>query len=508
MGGSSIRNKTCMILIGIVLYAFLLAPNPNKVFAAIDNLDEKTKLIKAEIQNNMKIHNIPGMAFALVDAKGIVYSQGFGVLDAREDTRQIDENTNFNLGSLSKVFTSLAIMQLQEEGLVNIEKPVVDYLPWFSTKDTLLSSQIKIKHLLNHSSGLPGRLNVHDINQLDKQAIINEITNKLSDVTLVGQPGETFEYTNMNTDLLQLVIEEVAGEKITQYMDKKIFAPLGMDRTGYFTFEDNPLPNTAMGHRYHWGDIKPYKEELVYATSSSAGLSSNVRDLAKFITLLLNEGKGPAGTLISSNSINEMFQPNNNGVGFNWFVFPHNIYMEGGLPGFTTTMVLASDKSFGLVLLSNSKQDITYHSGFNLFRIVEGGAPKPLLASDFPKVKSDAKLILSIIMIIGILLAYVVVSTGFYLSKGRQKISFVKPSWIKFSTVIFILALYLGAMYYIYVLLPFRIGVPSLTDYKKEPDLLTGLFIFTLVYSAFSLVLCLKLLFVQKADSSMVELER
>ena len=86
--------------------------------------------------------------------------------------------------------------------------------------------------MLSHSSGLPGRLNVHEIEQTDRQDMIHEIKKKLMNVKLVGKPGELAEYTNMNTDLLQLVIEEVTGEAFTTYMKNNIFTRLDMDRTG------------------------------------------------------------------------------------------------------------------------------------------------------------------------------------------------------------------------------------------------------------------------------------
>lgn len=75
-------------------------------------------------------------------------------------------------------------------------------------------------------------------------------------------------------------------------MEHHIFAPLEMERTGYFAFDGSHLVNSATGHRYHWGNLKPFKDELSYATSASAGLSSNVSDLAKFIGLILNDGEG------------------------------------------------------------------------------------------------------------------------------------------------------------------------------------------------------------------------
>lgn len=473
-----------------------------QALATVENLEEKIKMIDAEIEYNMKTHNIPGMAFSLIDGEGVLYSKGYGTLDVRDATLEVNENTNFHLGSVSKVFVSVAIMKLQEEGSIDIEKPVKDYLPWFSTKDVQLSKDIKIKHLLNHSSGLPGRLNVHDISNSERQEIVEEIKRKLNEVTLVGKPGNVFEYTNMNTDLLQLIIEEITGVRFTQYMEQNIYKPLNMNRTGYFIFDNSQLTNTAMGHQYHWEKIKPYKEELVFATSASAGLSSNVNDLSIFVRLLLNNGKGSNGTLISSSGLNLLFQPNEYGVGYNWYVYPHNIFMDGGLPGFTSTIVLSSDKTFGLVLLSNSKQDITYHSGFNLYRIVDGGLPTQLLAEDFPKVGYDAKLVLLIILIICVLIAGLVGYNFFQLVKGKKEMGLIKPSYKKVGLIGFLLILYLVVMYCMHVILPFYIGVPTLKDFKKEPDFVTGMYILTIVFSILVILLFGKILCIQTLKRS------
>lgn len=498
---SKIRNQTFRLLLCASIFVVFLLAHSTKASATIDNLEEKIKMIDKEIEYNMRTHNIPGMAFSLVDRNGVLYSKGYGTLNVGDTSELINESTNFHIGSVSKVFVSLGILKLQEDGYIDIEQPVVDYLPWFSTKDTLFSNEIKIEHLLNHSSGLPGRLNVHEISNLESREIINKIKNKLKNVTLVGKPGTVFEYTNMNTDLLQLVIEEVTGKSFTQYMEENFFTPLNMNRTGYFTFDDSQLSNTAMGHRYHWGKIKPYKEELVYATSASAGLLSNVNDLSKFLGLLLNDGQGTNGKLISRSSIDQMFKPNQYGVGYNWYVYPHNISMDGGLPGFTSTIVLSSDKTFGLILLANSKQDITYHSGFNLYRIVDGGLPTKLLEKDFPKVDFRVQIILFIVIIFSILMLCILGLTIFHLFKGTKEISFRKPSFKKIGIISFILIIYLGIMYYIYFLEPFYIGVPALQYFKMEPDFVVALYILSIVYSSFTILLCGKILFVQRKNS-------
>ncbi|MED4015134.1 serine hydrolase domain-containing protein [Sutcliffiella cohnii] len=491
-----INKRRFVILIGMLLLIFLLDSKVKEASSTIDNIDEKIQLMETEIENNMHLHNIPGMAFALVDADGVIYSKGFGLLKVNEQHQHIDEETNFHLGSLSKVFTSIAILQLEEKGLIDINKPVVNYLPWFTTKAPEQSDKITVEHLLQHSSGLPGRLNVHDIKSRDRNEIQKEIVKKLTNVQLVGNPGELYEYTNMNTDLLQVLIEEVTGEPFTDYMYKNIFSPLQMERTTYHSSFVEPLPNTATGHRYHFGKIKPYEEELVPATAGSAGLSSNVKDLAHFMTAILNDGKD---LFADSNSIPSMFQPNNYGVGYNWYIYPHNMHMDGGLPSFTSTMVLASDKTFGLVLLSNSNQEITLHTGFNLYKIVEGEKPTPLTLSDFPKINSDVRIIIFMTVIVIMFILYLFITTSYGLIKGSKKVVIEKLSRKRLCLIFFLLTLYLGVLVYIYKIQPFYIGVPKLLDFKKEPDTVTSFLVFSVVYSLFTLLACLRLSIIKKA---------
>lgn len=495
-GEMAIRKKLFM-MVGLLI--FILLPHQLEVFAAIDNLDDKIEKMEAEIERNMEIHNIPGMAYALVDAEGVLFSGGYGVLDISEGSQKIDGDTNFHIGSLSKVFVSLAVMKLQEENRISINKPVVDYLPWFSTKDNQLSDEITIRHLLSHTSGLPGRLNVHAIEKRDRQEIISEVEKMLEDVTLEGKPGEHYEYTNMNTDILQLLIEEVTGETFTAYMENNIFSPLQMNRTGYFIFEDSHLPNTAMGHRYHWEKLKPYDEQLVYATSGSAGMSSNVDDLSKFIRLVLSEGENVLGeTVIDEGSLNEMFLPVRDRMAYNWYVHSHNMYMEGGLPGFTSAMVISADKSFGLVLLSNSKQDITLDTGFNLFKIAEGKVPEPLLLSDYSTKNPEAQILLGMSAAVTLLTVVLLMLSVIQLKNNRRTFSFEKPGWRKISLIGALIAIYSGVMYYLHIYAPFQIGVPTIFSFQKEPDFVAGILILSVVSSIFSAVLLGRLLFLKK----------
>ena len=490
---SHYKIGTALLLIFSCFFSFQV-----NVLAVSNNVEQTIHKLDKEIEANMRTHDIPGMAFAWVTKEKGLYTEGFGLLEINEEAA-VNEQTNFLLGSLSKVFVTLAVLQLQEQGKLDVEQPLVHYLPWFTTDDTTISNQITVRHLLNHSSGLPDRLNMHDAVSLDKEDRIKQMIQKLSNVSLTHSPGEGYEYTNMNTDLLQVLIEETTGEPFTSYMEEHIFKPLGMERTGYFSYNNSHLTNSAIGHRYHWGRLKPYNESLSYATSGSAGLSSNVDDLAKFIGYLLNEDEGSTGLQLSRKSMLQMFQPNQYGSGFNWYVTPHNIYMEGGLPGMTSTLVLAADRSFGLVLLSNSKQDITLNSGFNLYRIIAGGSPSTLLVADYPKISSITKLIMLVTLFVTLALALLVASMIISLWKGSRTLRFKKPSGMSWITIGILSIVYMVMLVYIYVYLPFEIGVPTLYDYHKDPDIVQGLTIFLIMLTVLMFTAIFRILFFNKA---------
>ncbi|MBE4909930.1 hypothetical protein IMZ08_17990 [Bacillus luteolus] len=196
--------------------------------------------------------------------------------------------------------------------------------------------------------------------------------------------------------------------------------------------------------------------------------------------------------------MNQMFQPVQGRMAYNWYVYPHNVYMEGGLPGFTSTMVISSDKSFGLVLLSNSKQPITLEIGFNIFRIIEGKEPVPLLESQYSKLNSDAQLLLYMSIVFSIITLVIVGVTLFQLMKKKRKFSLMKSSFKEFVISSIIVLIYFGVVYYLHVYAPFTIGVPTILAFQKEPDLVTSIIVFSVVYSFFLIVLLTRINFIKK----------
>ena len=164
--------------------------------------------------------------------------------------------TPFFIGSLTKSFTALAIMQLVEAGQVELDTPVQHYLPWFRVADPQASAQITVRHLLNQTSSLPqlpGMIGLTNFSSRPDE--VERQVRDLSTLEISRPPGAKFEYCNVNFNILGLVIEAVSGETYAGYIQQHIFDPLGMSHS-YTSQAAARDDNLAIGSRY-WFSLLP-----------------------------------------------------------------------------------------------------------------------------------------------------------------------------------------------------------------------------------------------------------
>jgi CubicO group peptidase (beta-lactamase class C family) len=204
--------------------------------------------IDAYIHARMQAAHIPGLALGVVRGKEVVYLKGYGI--AGPDGRSVTPQTPFILGSTSKSFTALAIMQLVEAGKIELDAPVTKYLPWFRTADEAASARITVRSLLNQNSGLPvyeGRQGFSENDQSDT-ALENGIR-QLAGVRLNHPPGQAYEYANENYAILGLIIQAVSASSYEEYIQSQIFGPLHM-RHSAASIADPAAKDLASGYRY------------------------------------------------------------------------------------------------------------------------------------------------------------------------------------------------------------------------------------------------------------------
>src|SRR6187455_2203259 len=264
----------------------------------------------------------PGGAVLIAKDGKIIYEKGFGVEDITTK-KVIDNNTLFNVGSISKTFVAFGILQLAKENKLSIDDDIYKYFPDFN--DSSIAKKIKIYHLLTHSSGLPDIRDVQgdSVFYLTAKDEENWAPIKKAD-SLEFQPGERFNYSNPAFNGLALIIEKVSGMKWQDYIKKNVMEPAGM-RTS--TITDGPHPESGVSHGYLFDGQKyfeqDYGEEPTFAAAGNGGVWSSVEELWNYEHALRNIKFSDRKTIDDSRIIKEYENWKSTTppfIGYSWFI--------------------------------------------------------------------------------------------------------------------------------------------------------------------------------------------
>jgi len=322
--------------------------------------------------------NSPGAAVLVKKDGKILFDAGYGLRDPR--TRAIiDTQTNFRLASFTKQFTAMAIMLLVHDGKLRYEDRLTDIFPDFPA----YGKHITIRHLLNHTSGLPDYAEVMERMEKsgeqkwssDRQIQDEEVLNLLK-----AQPGGRFapgtrwEYSNSGYVVLGLIVAKVSGVPYREFLRQRIFSPLKMRHTLVYEKGKNQISRRAFGYVEENETLVESDQSPTSATLGDGGIYSNVADLAKWDeglrkhTLLSEREMQPALTpakLADGSATYWPSDPNATGpaelrpvsYGFGWFLDPYNgharNYHDGGTRGFRTTIQRFVDDHMTIIVLSN-----------------------------------------------------------------------------------------------------------------------------------------------------------
>ncbi|WKY45746.1 serine hydrolase domain-containing protein [Eubacteriaceae bacterium ES2] len=224
--------------------------------------------------------NVSSAGVAIMKDGQLVYSEGFGMAN-RLSSQAVDGQTQFNIGSVSKVFTTVAVLQLAEEGVINLDEPVVTYLSDFTMLDERYQ-MITVKMLLNHTSGLPGTYIRNGFATAEDPEFLSQFMDYLSQSTLKSDPGSISVYCNDGFTLAQVLIERVTGQTYADYLQEHIFDVAQMDNSSCSFMPDNQ--NIALNYKED-GLANPVE---IVNLMGTGGLSSTAADLCKFGQALLN----------------------------------------------------------------------------------------------------------------------------------------------------------------------------------------------------------------------------
>ncbi len=323
--------------------------------------------IESFVEHELDESGIPGASVAVVEDGQVTLVSGFGT-DGRDDA--ITPDTPFWIGSNTKSFTALAIMQLVERGDVEIDAPVQRYVPEFTVADEDAAGRITVRHLLNQTSGFSRADGIEPL-LAERVESLEQAVARMAEVELNRAPGSTFEYSNLNFVLLGLVVERVSGRTWGEYVDGEIFGPLGM--TNSFTAKEaaEAVGLTAV-HRFWFGE--PVAQEVKYlpGLAPTGWIYSSASDMARYLAMYLGDGELDGVRVLSAEGIATMLEPATNEVtrqlqsqsftyayGEGWFVGEFGAAEDarwhlGNHPSFTAWMVLSPGSKQGVIVLLNA----------------------------------------------------------------------------------------------------------------------------------------------------------
>ena len=328
-------------------------------------IEENSIDIGREIMMEMARQGIPSVAASVVRGDELVWSGAYGFSD-HEQSVAVTEQTIYTIMSVSKLFLAISVMQLWEQGLVDLEKDISEYLPFHLRHPDYPDVEITPYFLLTHRSGLVRPWEEDGIPEFyfffpeDEEPQISEW---LPEYILPGgsnytpriwkdfKPGTKEQYSNIGTTVLALLVEEVSGMDYRDYVHDKILSPLQMNSSG-FRFKDLDYDLLAQPH-YDNGHPMAQYNLRAYPVGS---LKSNLMDLSHFVTAILNKGEYNGNRIMSEKTFDKMVELQNPGTGiaFLWYHCLGNcIGHDGGGTGFRTLLEIYPEENKGIIILSN-----------------------------------------------------------------------------------------------------------------------------------------------------------
>ncbi len=283
--------------------------------------------------------NEPGAAVLIFKDDEIIFEKGYGIADMELMTA-IDGNTFFNIASVSKQFSAVALMMLAEEGKLSLDDNLKKWFPEFSSP---LLDNINLRHLMAHTSGIPDARDRSD-RHFVTTAIDTQSYSYIATLDRLNfEPGTAYEYMNPTYQLMYTIIERSSGVNFDTFMKERIFDVCGMEETTYFE-ADKTIPRMAHGYRRNKDKDGfreyDYGEETFFATKADGGIYTSVREFVKWEKALRDN------LLISSQTKEEAHSPKIDisetpytSYGYGWFIenrpgFPVKIYHTGNNGGF------------------------------------------------------------------------------------------------------------------------------------------------------------------------------
>ena len=337
---------------------------------------EAYQLIEYWLEAQKDYEKLPGLTAIITDKNETRWAGSYGLSDG---VNPMNIESTFSICSISKLFTSVALMQLVEDGKLNLDDRIQDVLPWFDIQNDFINSpDLTVKSIMSHSSGLPRESNHPywswpDFPFPTKESVVDELKNQ----KMLYPPSKYYQYSNLGLSLLGFIVEEVSGLSFDDYVNKNILQPLNLSNTKtYMSIEDygNIL---SLGYSSLNRNVERDKVNFFNADgiAAAAGFTSNVLDLAKFARWQLNLLSSSEKNILLPETLKDMHKVHwdddlssvTRGLGFGVYNLDGGTWVGhgGSCPGYRSQLYISPELGIAYSVMINS-------SGTNPSKYIRG----------------------------------------------------------------------------------------------------------------------------------------
>ncbi len=423
---------------------------------------DETKRTEIEelVQSTLKKSKVPAASIVIVN-KDQTYRFAYGnTAGSEEDV--IDEHSLFELGSMSKAFTALGILQLQQEGKLSLDDPVTKYIPWLTMRfkgnheGTYIDEEVtlKLSDFLYHTSGIPFQT-IGFIPAGDSEQMLESTVKDLKGIQLDFYPGSKYRYATINYDVLGLVIQEVSKMSYEEYIETHILNPLGLFETRLFRSEEELHKSTVPGYKMNFFRSMPYTAPFYRGNTPAGYIVSNTADMEHWMRIQLGLINIPDSyqELIDSSHIGNTTVPSGEyyyAAGWEVHVSQKKIIHGGTNPNYSSMIVMKPQQDLGICVLTNMNSNAAEYLADNIIHLLEGKSVAKYKSDSYKSLDTVFSIIIIVFFLFGLLFFVLLVQSIMELVQGKRTLE--KMSGSKIAGILLAVALmaYFGfCVYYL-----------------------------------------------------------
>jgi CubicO group peptidase (beta-lactamase class C family) len=328
------------------------------------------------IEQAMESWDCPGVALAVMRGEEVLHQNVYGLRDV-EAQLPLTEDTRFAVASVTKSFTAMSVALLVDEGKLEWDKPVREYMPEFILDDAYVTQHVTLRDMLSHRTGLPR----HDFAAWRLDVPRAEFIRRMKHFKFSATFREKFQYNNLMYYAAAYLVEKIARQRWEDFVAERIFAPLGMDASNFQPEPPRPGQFNATGYRVDRDETgaaqgliaMEFGQHTELSPGAAGALFSTLADLTQWLKLHVNEGRVGGVRLVSADNLKQMHLPQTvvPGVGFNeallgntiftyglgWFIEPYRgytlVHHNGNVEGHSLIVGFVPQAQIGVVALTN-----------------------------------------------------------------------------------------------------------------------------------------------------------